>query len=147
MRRAESDRIGRAGSETTVLKYNTDYGYREDAMAEAGSLSIISILVDDIDRADIALVGVYIVVLAIFVLIVLFRKEASNNERMLEVLSIVFGSSLGVCAGYFIGSVGKESAQYLAVGNAVWGFVSGYVLSKIKPLFSGFISSAEKLVD
>jgi hypothetical protein len=105
------------------------------------------ILVRGLEDANVIVFFVYLLTIIVFALIILLRKPLDDKkpEKTLELLSIIVGSSIGVCAGFFIGSVGPEGKKYVEVGGAVWGFVSGYVLSKLEPLFGIFINDVKAL--
>jgi hypothetical protein len=55
----------------------------------------------------------------------------------------VIGNSVGICVGYFVGAVGPEAKLYSAVGGAIWGFISGYLVSKLEPWVKTFLSSIQ----
>ena len=105
------------------------------------------ILSRGLEDANVIVFFVYLLTIIIFALIILLRKPLDDKkpERTLELLSIIVGSSIGICAGFFIGSVGPEGTKYLEVGGAVWGFVFGYVLAKLEPLFGVFLSDVKAL--
>lgn len=90
---------------------------------------------------------VYLLTVVIFLLMILLRKSSGDKkpEKTLELLAIIVGSSIGLCAGFFIGSVGPEGARYVTVGGAIWGFISGYALSKFEPLFGVVIDDIKAL--
>lgn len=100
-----------------------------------------------IEDANVLVFIVYLLTIFIFALIILLRKRPGNSkpEKTLELLSIVVGSSIGICAGFFIGSVGPEGKRFMEVGGAVWGFVFGYVLAKLEPLFGIVIDDVKAL--
>jgi hypothetical protein len=105
------------------------------------------ILSRGLEDANVIVFSVYVLTIIVFILIILLRKplDAKKPERTLELLSIIVGSSIGICAGFFIGSVGPEGKRFLEVGGAVWGFVFGYVLAKLEPLFGIVIDDVKAL--
>jgi F0F1-type ATP synthase membrane subunit a len=100
-----------------------------------------------IEDANVVVFLVYLLTIFVFALIILLRKRPGDTkpEKTLELLAIIVGSSIGICAGFFIGSVGPEGKRFLEVGGAVWGFVFGYVLAKLEPLFGVFIDDVKAL--
>ncbi len=105
------------------------------------------ILSRGLEDANVIVFFVYLLTIIIFALIILLRKRLDDKkpEKTLELLSIIVGSSIGICAGFFIGSVGPEGKRFLEVGGAIWGFVFGYVLAKLEPLFGVVIDDVKAL--
>ena len=97
--------------------------------------------------ANIVVCLVYLLTVIVFLLVILTRKSPDDKkpEKTLELMSIIVGSSIGVCVGFFIGAVGPEGHRYVAVGGAIWGFIAGYVLSKLEPLFGIVIDDVKAL--
>jgi len=100
-----------------------------------------------LEDANIVVFLVYLFTVIVFALIILLRKSADDKkpEKTLELLAIIVGSSIGLCVGFFIGAAGPDGQQYVAVGGAIWGFVAGYVLSKLEPLFGVVIDDVKAL--
>jgi hypothetical protein len=97
--------------------------------------------------ANILVCLVYLFTIIVFALVILLRKRIDDNkpEKTLELMAIIVGSSVGVCVGFFIGAVGPEGHKYVAVGGAIWGFIAGYVLSKLEPLFGIIVDDVKAL--
>jgi len=94
---------------------------------------IVSMLLDAGQRANPLLASIYLFTVFVFVILI-FARRISGNERALELLAIVTGSSLGIAIAWFVGAIGADLPRQIAAGGAIAIFVSGYLVAKLDSL-------------
>jgi hypothetical protein len=92
------------------------------------------------DFSDVVIgAAVALIVFAIFGLY-LWNYSATANPQWTLLLCGTIGAALGWCAGIMVSPYGStERESFSAVGKLIYGFLSGYVVSKIDPLVNSLV--------
>jgi len=100
-----------------------------------------------IGLADPIVFAVYLLTIFVFLAMIFHRRCGGGNAQQvgegdrsarLELMAVVFGSTAGICVGFFAGAAGPEEQKYAMIGGAVWGVI-GYAASKLDDLFKFII--------